>query len=598
MLQPFQWGPSGQQLTPQEVEQLRAMSQAAAARGSDTSPVGSFAGGLARLVDAFGGYKGNMRADAQAASGRQSAQDVVSALLGGQMGMGGGASLAPSTPAPASPVAGAFAGAADASGQMPLPSAPQQSGGIAGYIREGLMKRGLPQHVADGFVMNFQDESGLNPGINEQNPTVEGSSGGFGLAQWTGPRRRQLEAFAQQSGKPVSDPDLQMDFLVSELQGSERGAAAKILAAQDAGQAGAAIVNSFLRPAEEHRARREAEYLGGSAPAMGGGASIVGQGGISPVAALLAQAQGNPWVMQEYGPVIGALMQQDMSRQQALQQQQFSRENAAYEQQMRQSDPMYQAQLRQQQLQNEQMMNPQVGGNLPAGVQELQWRAQEAGLTPGTREYQDFILNGGSRSNNVPAAYAALKLQAEAAGLTEGTPEYQDFILTGGAGQRAQATAQGTVAGKARGEAVMNLPGVIATAERAIENVDAIANDPSLASITGMVQGRLPAMTQAGTDLNVRIEQAKGQVFLEAFESLKGAGQITEIEGTKAEQAIARLNRAQSTEAYQTALADLKAVLNTGVERAKRKAGVGSETAAPSATPQRRRYNPTTGSFE
>ena len=38
------------------------------------------------------------------------------------------------------------------------------------------------EHVADGFVMNFKDESGLNPGINEQNPIVPGSRGGFGLA--------------------------------------------------------------------------------------------------------------------------------------------------------------------------------------------------------------------------------------------------------------------------------------------------------------------------------------------------------------------------------------------------------------------------------
>ena len=108
------------------------------------------AGGLARLVDAFGGYRGTMRADAQAESGRQSAQDVVSALLGGQMGMGGNA-LAQTTaqsgqPAPASPVAGAFAGAAEASGQMPLPSAPQQSGGN-GYVFSSWSDGGPNSHT-------------------------------------------------------------------------------------------------------------------------------------------------------------------------------------------------------------------------------------------------------------------------------------------------------------------------------------------------------------------------------------------------------------------------------------------------------------------
>ncbi len=49
------------------------------------------------------------------------------------------------------------------------------------------------------FVMNFKDESGLDPGINEANPIVPGSRGGYGLYQLTGPRRKAYEAFAQQN---------------------------------------------------------------------------------------------------------------------------------------------------------------------------------------------------------------------------------------------------------------------------------------------------------------------------------------------------------------------------------------------------------------
>lgn len=69
------------------------------------------------------------------------------------------------------------------------------------YIVSELVERGLPQHIATGFALNFQDESGLNPGINEANPIVEGSRGGFGLAQWTGPRRRALEATRRSVGR-------------------------------------------------------------------------------------------------------------------------------------------------------------------------------------------------------------------------------------------------------------------------------------------------------------------------------------------------------------------------------------------------------------
>ena len=144
------------------------------------------------------------------------------------------------------------------------PSAPARGGQAADRIRSKLMQRGLPKHVADGFVMNFVDESNLNPGINEANPIVPGSRGGFGLSQWTGPRRKQLEAFAASRGVPVSDEDMQLDFLMQELGSTEVNAAKAIFGTDSSGEAAAAIVNKFLRPAEEHRARREARYLGGN----------------------------------------------------------------------------------------------------------------------------------------------------------------------------------------------------------------------------------------------------------------------------------------------------------------------------------------------
>ena len=150
------------------------------------------------------------------------------------------------------------------------PSGGAQGGGSsggavdAGYVVEGLVQRGLPKHVAEGFAMNFADESGFDPGINERKPTVAGSRGGFGLYQLTGPRRRAYEAFAAERGVDVANPDAQMDFLVNELQTTERGAAKAIMQTESPGEAGAAIVNTFLRPAKEHRQRRAAKYLGGS----------------------------------------------------------------------------------------------------------------------------------------------------------------------------------------------------------------------------------------------------------------------------------------------------------------------------------------------
>lgn len=149
------------------------------------------------------------------------------------------------------------------------PAAPEIGGGVvdSAYVVNGLMERGLPQHVAEAFAMNMQDESGFDPGINEINPTVKGSRGGYGLYQLTGPRRRAYEAFAAERGTALNDPDAQLDFLVMELAGPEKRAAERIMSTSNAGEAGAAIVNYFLRPAEKHRAAREAKYLGGAQPA-------------------------------------------------------------------------------------------------------------------------------------------------------------------------------------------------------------------------------------------------------------------------------------------------------------------------------------------
>lgn len=120
----------------------------------------------------------------------------------------------------------------------------------------GLVRRGMPLHVAQGFAGNFAVESGFNPGINEINPVVPGSRGGYGLSQWTGPRRRQLESFAAQRGVPVSDAEMQLDFLMWELDNTESSARDAIWGASDAGTAAQLVSQKFLRPGIPHLDRR------------------------------------------------------------------------------------------------------------------------------------------------------------------------------------------------------------------------------------------------------------------------------------------------------------------------------------------------------
>lgn len=164
-------------------------------------------------------------------------------------------------------------GVSGANGELSFPAG---TGGIAGRIKSGLIERGLAPHVADAFVLNFKDESGLNPGINEKSPLVPGSRGGFGLYQLTGPRRVAYETYAKSRGVPLDDIDAQLDFMMEELKGPEARAAQYILSSKDTPQAAAAIVNHFLRPAEQHRSAREKRYLAGQG--IGSSDGTQGQG--------------------------------------------------------------------------------------------------------------------------------------------------------------------------------------------------------------------------------------------------------------------------------------------------------------------------------
>src|SRR5690625_1150509 len=105
-----------------------------------------------------------------------------------------------------------------------------------------------PQQAA-GIVGQLAYESDGLQAINEYKPAIPGSRGGFGWAQWTGPRRRQFESWAQQNQLDVSDPEANYGFLLHELQNTPEGRVLDdIRNAQDAQTAGRIFTDRFLRP--------------------------------------------------------------------------------------------------------------------------------------------------------------------------------------------------------------------------------------------------------------------------------------------------------------------------------------------------------------
>jgi len=267
-------GPNGERLTPEQIARRQEVAQSLLAQATDTSPnAGGWTSVLAKGAMGFAsGWKEKQAERGAAANAKASSADTAALLdvLGGgmsapvaapsPMGMSGPASVPPATNMFSTPMA---------ANQPPIPGLQASGEGGEAYIRQGLVQRGLPEHVADAFVVNFKDESGLNPGINEQNPIVPGSRGGYGLYQLTGPRRVAYEQFAQERGVTPDNIDAQLDFLMMEGQGPERKAFESILSAPDTSTAAQAIVKNFLRPSPEYRDSRMAKYA--SLPSSGGG---------------------------------------------------------------------------------------------------------------------------------------------------------------------------------------------------------------------------------------------------------------------------------------------------------------------------------------
>jgi hypothetical protein len=91
---PFVWGRGGKPMTPEEIERQRELAQTLQARGSDTSPVGHWTQGAARLVDALGGVMRERRAASAESANMDREQGLLSSLLGGtSAGSGGGADI-------------------------------------------------------------------------------------------------------------------------------------------------------------------------------------------------------------------------------------------------------------------------------------------------------------------------------------------------------------------------------------------------------------------------------------------------------------------------------------------------------------------------
>lgn len=134
---------------------------------------------------------------------------------------------------------------------------------------------------------------------------------------------------------------------------------------------------------------------------------------------------------------------------------------------------------------------------------------------------------------------------------------------------------EATTTGEARGKAVANLPSAIESADYMLSLLDQLETAPGMNYAIGPASifnlKKIPGSKAA--DYSALLKQVQGRTFLEAYKSLRGGGQITEVEGRKGEQAISRMSEAQSIPEFKNALQELKTIVRRGKQRAMVEAG-------------------------
>lgn len=185
-------------------------------------------------------------------------------------------------------------------------------------------------------------------------------------------------------------------------------------------------------------------------------------------------------------------------------------------------------------------------------------------------------MNRATRPEDKAALGREIMRLQQQSGLPQGTPmQPQSGAYAAGPSLAEQNQAKADEArmvgqAKADVQATDQRASAISGARDMLSVIDSLQQHPGRATSTGLSGVLDPRNYIPGTDakdFRVALDQLQGKTFLQAFENLKGGGQITEVEGKKASDAIARLNTSQSDAAFNKALGDLKQVVTGSLAR-------------------------------
>lgn len=115
------------------------------------------------------------------------------------------------------------------------------------YSYNYLISKGLSPIQAAGVVGNLQQESNFDTKVLGFDKT-----GSVGIAQWLGERKTNLLNFAKNKGKEYSDLDTQLDFIIHELNTTEKNAYKALKQANTVEEATKAFAWKYERPHKDY----------------------------------------------------------------------------------------------------------------------------------------------------------------------------------------------------------------------------------------------------------------------------------------------------------------------------------------------------------
>ena len=120
-----------------------------------------------------------------------------------------------------------------------------------GRIWDYLMGKGLSSISTAAFMGNIWQES-------KYNPAAVNGIGATGICQWLSDRKDALQNLASQQGKAITDLDVQLDYLWSEIDGPEHSAYAEMIQyPDDLSQQTIICCDKFERPGEDEHVHEQ-----------------------------------------------------------------------------------------------------------------------------------------------------------------------------------------------------------------------------------------------------------------------------------------------------------------------------------------------------